>query len=58
VFNVGETGEMVTPEYCIRNLPEGIRSNETWVMAGSPQRAAIEARFDRVRAAFDYADAN
>ncbi len=56
--HLGETGEMVTPEHCIRNLMAGIRNNDTWVISGSPQRKAIEARFDAIRTAFDYADAN
>ena len=56
--HLGETGEMVSPAYCIRNLLAGIRNNDTWVMAGSPQRPAIEARFGAITAAFDYADSN
>ncbi|MCZ0944843.1 MAG: SDR family NAD(P)-dependent oxidoreductase [Gammaproteobacteria bacterium] len=54
--HLGETGELVTPEHCIRNLLDGIRNNETWVMAGSPQRLAIERRFHKVVEAFDFAD--
>ncbi|MCZ0944696.1 MAG: SDR family NAD(P)-dependent oxidoreductase [Gammaproteobacteria bacterium] len=53
--HLGETGELVSPEHCIRNLLDGIRNNETWVMAGSPQRLAIERRFHRVIEAFDFA---
>ena len=54
--HLGETGELVTPEHCIRNLLDGIRNEETWVMAGSPQQLAIERRFHKVVEAFDFAD--
>ncbi|MEM8496570.1 MAG: SDR family NAD(P)-dependent oxidoreductase [Pseudomonadota bacterium] len=51
--HLGETGQTVSAEHCIRNLITGIRGNVTWVMADSPQRAAIEARFARISRAFD-----
>ena len=56
--HLGESGEMVTAEHCIRNLLAGIRDNETWVMAGSPQRTAIESRFARISSAFEFAESN
>jgi len=54
--HLGESGETVSPEHCIRNLAAGIRDNAVWVMAGSPQRAAIQDRFARISAAFAIAE--
>ena len=51
--HLGETGEAVTPEECIRGMLRGLRNNETWINPGSSQQAAIEARFRRVIKSFD-----
>ena len=49
--------QALPPEVVGRRVVQAIRDNEFYVLTHTGERAAITARFDRIRAAFDRADA-
>ena len=49
--------QALAPEVVGRRVVQAIRDNEFYVLTHTGERAAITARFDRIRAAFDRADA-
>ena len=51
------TAEALAPEVVGRRVLQAIRDNEFYVLTHTGERAAITARFDRIHAAFDRADA-
>lgn len=50
------SAEALAPEVVGRRVLQAIRDNEFYVLTHTGERAAITARFDRIRAAFDQAD--